>query len=158
MDPIRFELQPKGKKLWFLRPTTSTSRILEPRPKVLISSVNQTYQHFPSSSQVPDDWPRTTHPAEQAVSPIEHRNPASIFVKSTKPIIAKKINFMIFFSMFLWPVQKGEWAKVSPIYPAVLCCGAWAHQFYRINIGATSFMKDHLWFLQLCFYELFFNF
>ena len=37
--PIRFELQPQGKKLWFLRPPTSTSRILEPRPKVLISSI-----------------------------------------------------------------------------------------------------------------------
>ena len=37
-DPIRFKLQPQGKKLWFLRPTTSTSRFLEPRPKVLISS------------------------------------------------------------------------------------------------------------------------
>ena len=37
--PIRFEKQPQDKKLWFLRPpTTSTSLILEPRPKVLISS------------------------------------------------------------------------------------------------------------------------
>ena len=35
---IRFELQSQGKKLWILRPPTSTSWILEPRPKVLISS------------------------------------------------------------------------------------------------------------------------
>ena len=31
--PIRFELQPQGEELWFLRPPTSTSPILEPRPK-----------------------------------------------------------------------------------------------------------------------------
>ena len=32
-DTIKFELQLQGKKLWFLRPPNSTSRILEPRRK-----------------------------------------------------------------------------------------------------------------------------
>ena len=35
VGPIRFEIQPQGKKFWFMRPPTSTFRILEPRPSSL---------------------------------------------------------------------------------------------------------------------------
>ena len=66
------------------------------RVRYLITTVHKkTYQHSPSSSQVPDDWPITTQELEQAILPIEHRNPASILPIRTKAIIAKKIDFMI---------------------------------------------------------------
>ena len=44
------------------------------------------YQHFPSSSQVPELCPRTLQPLEQAQSPKKQRNPASErpMPKSTK--------------------------------------------------------------------------
>ena len=69
------------------------------------SMLRSLHQHLPSSSHIlkndqkwdifsrgsinftyPEDWPRVTHPAEQAQSPKVHRNPASLRPKARAKI------------------------------------------------------------------------
>ena len=54
-----------------------------------------TYQHFPSSSQIPPLWPRVLHPALHAKSPKVQRNPAKETVAKLMTIKEKMVNFSI---------------------------------------------------------------
>ena len=55
------------------------------------------HQHSSSSSQVPDVWPNSTHPAEQPLSPpIVHLIPASLLLTITRRRTTSK-NFFILF-------------------------------------------------------------
>ena len=56
------------------------------------------YQHFSSSSHIPEEWPSTLHPAEQAHCPRVHRIPASVTQTKLKQIDSKITNLFILFS------------------------------------------------------------
>ena len=61
------------------------------------------HQHPPSSSHIPEVWPKTTHPAVQAQSPKVQRNPASLrprdrarISKSFIVLDAPKVGYQVF--------------------------------------------------------------
>ena len=56
-----------------------------------------TYQHFSSSSHIPEECPSTLHPAEQAHCPRVHRIPASVTQTRLKQIDSKIANLFILF-------------------------------------------------------------
>lgn len=61
----------------------------------LILFMINTYQHFPSLSQIPPLWPRVLHPALHAKSPKVQRNPAEETVAKLMAIKEKMVNFNI---------------------------------------------------------------